>query len=275
MLRFLRPKDPRAELMRALGDFQLPAFPASVLQALAVVRDLDAPQAGITETLSLDPGLSARVLTHVNSPAFGSRREVSSLRHAVAMLGRGPLESILVAVGVGRVVPKRAARGFDPQVFWAAASRRAAIAGELAGALHPGTRAESVTAALLQDMALPFLANHGPAEYEAILRSTGGGSPRLPRRERSAFGWDHAEVGGWLCGAWHFPEFLTAGIGGHHGADEGAPAAIQLVGLLDDSHSAAEGIDALVAQAEGQWGLAPDRTMALVNKAVEEADRAA
>ncbi len=270
MFGVFRRRDPTADLRRALGDFEPPAFPASVLAALAEVRDPDSSPARIAAAVALDPGLTARILVRVNSPAFGLRRRVDSVPHAVSLLGRGPLESILISVGVRRVLPSRRVRGFDPARFWAAASRRAAVAGELAGVLHPRTRAQSVTAALLQDMALPFLATAGPDGYGELLAETGG-SPALPPLERAAFGWDHAEVAGWLCDAWQFPDLLATAITGHHGADSAAPPAVRLVGLLDDDG----GLDALVARVESDFDLAPDRALAVVRRGLESSDQAA
>jgi len=265
-----RRRDPAARLKRALGDFELPTFPAAVLEALAMARDPEASTAAIGDAVALDPGLSARILTRVNSPAFGLRRRVESVSHAVAMLGRGPVESILVSVGVRRVVPSKSVQGFEPARFWASAGRRAAVAGELAAVLHPRTRVQSVTAALLQDMGLPFLATRGPEGYRPLLAEAGG-SPALAPAEREAFGWDHAEVAGWLCEAWHFPEALAEGIAGHHGDLPASSAAVRLVGLLDDDG----GLDALVAAADAEFGMDADQVVALVQRAEEAGDRAA
>jgi len=41
----------------------------------------------ISQIISMDPNLLARILKYVNSPYFGLRREITSVEHAVAYLG--------------------------------------------------------------------------------------------------------------------------------------------------------------------------------------------
>ena len=68
MLAFLRNKgtDPKAQLRKVLGEFELPAFPAIAQEVLALMRDDDVPGAKIADGLGRDPGLSVSVLRTVN-----------------------------------------------------------------------------------------------------------------------------------------------------------------------------------------------------------------
>ncbi len=59
----------------------------SILQILAKITANNADFNGIAQVLSSDPGLSFRLLKMVNSPTFGSGRQVDSLSQAIAMVG--------------------------------------------------------------------------------------------------------------------------------------------------------------------------------------------
>ncbi|MEO1271134.1 MAG: HDOD domain-containing protein, partial [Myxococcota bacterium] len=199
-----------------------------------------------------------------------SRRTVE---HAVALLGRGRLEALLLAVAVRGALPRT--MGFDAQQFWTASARRATTARRLAAVLHPSTQAESFTAALLQDMAVPMLHQAHTTRYASVWAAwqNSDRSTCLTELERSTFGWDHSQVGSWMCAAWSFPEGLTEAIGGHHGTVQGlmAPPAVMLSSQIRD----ADGIDALdgmIAQLEGDYGIKADDAVELLEESFRDGE---
>lgn len=59
----------------------------SIIQLLTKITANDADFKGVAQILSTDPGLSFRLLKMVNTPGFGSGRQVESLSQAIAMVG--------------------------------------------------------------------------------------------------------------------------------------------------------------------------------------------
>ena len=245
-----------AVLSKALDGFELPSFPGVAMRVLEEIRKAEATPTSVSRILSSDPGLSVKVLRAVNSAAFSLRQPVSSVPHAVALLGLSNLESMIVAVAVNQALPKASHPGFDPDRFWKTAARRAAIAQELASILHPATRVECFTWALLQDLAVPLLAQHHPREYGPVLERWHRGEGMLHDLERETFGWDHSEVGAAVCQAWELPEPIADVIHGHHDVPgSGAcPPAVALVGLLREGDDL-PGADDLLNAAEARFGL--------------------
>ena len=226
--------DPLQELAEVIGDDAVPAFPASTATILRQLRDLDIGIDQIAQSLQYDPGLVVRVLKTVNSAAFGLSVRIADIGHAVHLMGRSQLESIVLALTVKQVLPEQAVQGFDAPRYWQTAARRAALARTLADQLHPGTQADCFTSGLLQDMAVPVLASK-KAEYGEVLCEWHAQSGSdLAQLERSSFGWDHAQLGALMGESWELPAPLIANIRSHHPggeANETEPAA-QLVGLL-------------------------------------------
>lgn len=262
-------KRPEDQLRAVLGEHQLPSFPAIVLKARALIRDDDASNGDIGACIVQDPGLSVRVLKTVNSAAFGMRHRVESVDQAIALLGRVQVESLLLSHGVGEALPKPRGGAFRAQAFWLAAARRASVAGALAKRLHPATAGQSFTAALLLDMAVPVLANVLKTSYDGLLVSAQSEELELGALEREEYGWDHAEVGSWMCEAWSFPDALTASVAGHHGSDVPeleAPPAVRAVALLTDSPSAND-VDRLISTVEESHGLEADEVRSIVVEA--------
>ena len=271
------PQSPAREddqLRAALAGYTPPSFSAIVMCILEEVRNDDTALSSIGDLVSTDPGLSVRLLGAVNSAGFGLRHRVKSIHHAVSLLGRGPLESILVSMAVRGALPRNATRGHDPARFWKTAVKRGVTARALAELLDPATASQSFTAGLLQDMAVTVLAQlHGEA-YGSLLEDWHRGGEDLAALEREAFRWDHADAGAMLCRHWEFPEELTLAIASHHAsADDGngpLPAA-RLVAALRETDEGL-GVERLVEDAHEQFGLSRDVTVELVSSSFEAAE---
>ncbi len=266
-------KDAADALRRSIGDYELPSFNQSKLEALAAIRDESSSLAHIAAQLNLDPGLSARVLSLVNSASFGLRHPVDDVPHAVQLLGRAPLESLIISLAVREALPEKPMPGFEPRSFWRAAALRATAARRLAGLRSPVEGARAFTAALLQEMAVPMLARVRGDAYTALLDRWRDGGPELHALEREAFGTDHAEVGGLLCQAWELPETLAIAVGSHHAEapPDDVPPPVLLVGALRETEPHT-GIDAFVEAAERAMGLERDALIELVDASLEEAE---
>lgn len=263
-------RDPRRELEALLGDYELPSFPEAVLRALSKLRDASAEPDAVARAIAVDPGLSVRVLSVVNSPAYSLRHAVKNLDHAIKLLGRSQVEALLISAGVSQTMPKRAIGGYQPKSFWRAAAERASIAQSLAARLHPRTKSESFTAALLADMAVPLIAKAKGGVYAAILATYLEETSDLVDLEREAFGFDHAEVGARLCESWEFPDLLRTAVGAHHDStsDLGLPAVNAVAHLRCTQNE--DDLERLIEHVR-PLGIAADETLSLIARGHAEA----
>ena len=274
MFKFLRRKvDPKTELLKVLGGATLPSFSAVAVKALRLIRTEESSMSAVGETVMVDPGLSARLLKIVNSAGHGLKRPVNSVAHAAAMLGRAQVESVLLSVAVGEALPRVEAPEYNPKQFWLLAAQRASISRAFAKTLHPSTQQISYTAGLLQDMAIPLLVKTNGSAYTAVLTTWREQGGDLAALERKAFGWDHAEVASWMCAQWRFPELIAEGISGHHECTSSLPAVTLAAHLGADPTS--DGAEALMAAAQAQHGIAPERSRELLEQATAEAGEVA
>jgi HD-like signal output (HDOD) protein len=274
MLKLFRKKssDAGRELQKILGGHELPSFPQVVMNVLGLHRDPESSSADIAAHLEMDPGMHVKVLKTVNSASFGLSTEVNSLLHATNLLGRGRLESIVVAIAVKAVMPKLDTSAFDLAAFWRSSAARASLARVVASSIHPATQAESFTAALLQDMAVPILVASRKSEYcDVYNRWTSGEYDRLDVVERMAFGFDHASVGALAAEEWGLPDYLVAAIRSHHeqNDDEAFPA-VRLVANIRDG-AVEEAVDVILRAGLDRYGLTPDTLAQELAQALEDA----
>ena len=276
MLSMFKREDPNQRFADTLAAEELPAFPALLWNILEQLRDPETSLDAIAERIALDPALAVKLLKTVNSAAFGLRSSVHSVSHAVALMGRRHVESVVLTLAVQKVLPSAPRPGFNATEYWRGAATRATLARNLATLICPRQTAFNFTAALLQNMAVPLLAHHGPADYGDILVASSLDGEDLSVMEGSQYGWNHAEVGAWMGERWAFPDNLTDAITNHHEDAsstliESAPAC--LVARLDELEE--EGMDWVVSVLRETFGIAEDLTVETIQHAREESDELA
>lgn len=265
-------KKAEKKLDEILRGAQLPTFSKAVMNILRVLREPESSIENVVDVLQWEPGLVVRVLSTVNSAAYAPRTPIRDVRHAVSFIGRTQLEQLLLAVAVKDALPNKEAPGFNPSRYWRAASRRAALARTLAEELHPALHAECFTIGLLEDLAVPVLAQVRPDDYGPVLEHWNREPERsLQELEHDALGWDHGEIGGMLGARWELPDSLVAAVGQHHvdGADS-VPPAVRLVSMLGGSE--ADGVEAMVEMGREHYGLEPDWMVEAVATAEQQAE---
>ena len=270
---FNRKKKVDKELASLLEGYELPSFPEAVMKVLTKLRESEAPISDISHELELDPGMNVKVLKTVNSAAFGLSSKVTNVHHAVTLLGRTHLEALVVSIAVKDVVPEVEDARFDSHGFWLCSVRRASLARALARQIHPETESEAFTAGLLQDMAVPVLANVKKDKYINVYSGWKTGEySKLDELEREAFGLDHASVGSMLAEEWELPEYLSNAITNHHKSDEdiAVDPAIKLVACLRDGCEEQD-IELLVESCKSDYNLEADTIAKLVKDSFNEA----
>lgn len=223
MLKFLKlkKKDPKEHLLSLLGEFELPSFDITIMNILRLLRDPESSIKEIADQVQIDPGIHVKTLKTVNSAAFGLASKVSSIQHAVSLLGRSRLESIILSVAVKDSLPVIKSSHMDETSFWTIAAKRANLACALAVRLHPATKAETYTAALLQDMAIPVIMISNQGKYSKVLeRWATEKNQQLNEIEEEILGYDHATIGALMAEEWQFPKSLVHSVAGHHQENE-------------------------------------------------------
>ncbi|MEA3465225.1 MAG: HDOD domain-containing protein [Thermodesulfobacteriota bacterium] len=254
-----------------LGNYDIPIFPTTVLSILSKLRDPDVSINELAASLEVDPGLHVRVLKTVNSVAFGLSHKVNNIGHAVNLLGRGRLESLVLSVAVKDGVTKNnQAQWLDMTNFWATAARRATIARGLANILHPKVQSDVFTIGLLQDMAVPVMASTNGDRYRDIyqiwLADIDG---NLTEQEQAQLSTNHAKLGAQMAEYWEFPQPLVDAIAAHHSPTADTPLSIKIAALIKGCPESDNGA-AIVERAQQIFGIDTTITAETVDEILAE-----
>ena len=234
---FLGNTDAKARLSEILGNFELPRFRKAIFETLRRLRDPDSSNNQIGQVMSTDADLVSRVMRTVNSTAYAPRCPITSLDHAIAMMGNSALERIVMVIGARAAMPSKVPQYMVLKEFWKTAGKRAVLAKEIADATMPAKANLSFSAGFLQDISVPLIAASKGDVYSAVYTAGAKGEGELHTLEREAFGWDHAELGTMVCSEWDMPEDLAGAIM-HQNVPGHAlcPPAVGYVASLCDAH---------------------------------------
>ena len=196
----------------------LPPMPVTAARALQMTQDPMTTARDLQVIISQDQALSARILRIVNSAVYYFRQEVSTVSHAVALLGMETIRSIIMAASVQQAMQVGLRMGNDlgtklmADHSWAAAIASRLIAQRVKYAMPE----EALICGLMHDIGKAVLYQAMPVEYLEILSSVYRREATFHESEMGIWGFSHAHVGALLAGKWNFPRQLSEAIGYHH-----------------------------------------------------------
>lgn len=193
-------------LQDLLRKCQISALPQSAIKLMELSQNPDNGPEQFAKPLESDPGLSGQILKFVNSSYFGFTREISSVKMAINLVGIKSITNFALWSAVFSLVPNPKCGPFELRNLWVDSLRRGLFARSFGKQLNLPEAEDLFTAALLQDLAVPFLAKEFSDRYALLLMERGQQGKRLSTLERETFGWDHAAAGGVLARLWNLPE---------------------------------------------------------------------
>jgi diguanylate cyclase (GGDEF)-like protein len=195
----------------------LPTLPGVAVEVLRACtpdgEEVDLDQ--LAAIIEQDPALVTKVLRVVNSAVYAVRQPVTSLRHALVLLGVIAVRAIALSFSLTSTVRKEP-RGADLQRYWQRSLYAAIGAQELARILRPALKEEAFLAGLIQDIGMVALARLEPTTYAEIMTTAGADHEEVAAAERRTFGADHVEVGDWLLGQWGIAPLLRETVAASH-----------------------------------------------------------
>ena len=104
-----------SEIAKILDCENIPSPPSVAARLLELVSCPDVKVNEITDVLSADPKLSAKLIGYCNSPVVSPSRPVTSLQQAVTLLGMRSLRLLSLSFSV---MDTRGCDGFPYDEFW-------------------------------------------------------------------------------------------------------------------------------------------------------------
>ena len=208
----------RAQKILAAID-ALPPLPAVAIRVMEVAQDPKSSASDLALVVSLDPGLSGRLLRVVNSAAYRRSREITSVQEALVTLGFVQARNMAISGAIaGAYSPDALNALFRIEVFWRHSIAVAFKAAEFAGKSRRLDVPSAFTAGILHNMGRLAMYYADPAGLDQAIAEAMARGVLLEDVESELLGADHAEVGGILARRWKLPADIQDAVARHHTA---------------------------------------------------------
>ncbi|OPZ59931.1 MAG: hypothetical protein BWY87_00749 [Deltaproteobacteria bacterium ADurb.Bin510] len=202
----------KAEKIKAITKRMqsLPTLPQVVKQFTAMVENPDVTAHEVGRLISSDQVLAGKVLRLANSPFYGFPWRISSVSHAIILLGFDVIKGVVLSASVFDIM-EQAMLG-----LWEHSLASAVVAGTLCRELGLPDAEEVSTAALLHDIGKVLVKVSLPDDYEQVAALVSERQCSFREAELEVLGVDHGDIGAWLAKEWNLPEKLAIPINYHH-----------------------------------------------------------
>ena len=225
-----------------------PSMPKAGIKLRALLSEKDVSIDEIERILRHDPGLAANVLRLANSAFFGMPAKVTTLKHAVILLGVKRFSKIAVGACMYKTMDTAVeGYGLSPGELWLHSIAVSTTAEALAKNRKLAETNDFFTPALLHDLGKLVLGKFVKAEQPKIDSLVAKGVPFVIA-EKEVLKTDHAEIGALILSKWSFPDDLINAVRWHH-YPEGLensnlhPEIVYLANLLCHSNGDSESVE--------------------------------
>src|SRR5688572_8466192 len=161
-------KPSNLDLKLVLASDSLPSLPAVALKVLKLARASEPDTKALVRIIKSDPALTARVLKMANSSLFGIRQQVTSIEHAVPLLGATTVGMVVLSFSLVANSLPHGPLAESYQRIWKASLIQAVAAESLAKLDRRVVPAHCFVAGLLQDVGVLALLQVAPERYVPI-----------------------------------------------------------------------------------------------------------
>jgi HD-like signal output (HDOD) protein len=195
---------------RILAVRDLPTLPKVLDEVSKLVDRPDTTTEEVAKLISIDQVLSAKVLKMVNSPVYGFSGRISSIQHALVLLGFNVLRSIIVSTSVFEVMTANMVG------LWEHSLGCAMACGATARMLGFKDAEEYSVAGLLHDLGKVVATVQLPDLKPEIERVVAERDIYYLEAEREVLGFGHDRINAWLADHWKLPANIKEGLSYHH-----------------------------------------------------------
>jgi len=226
---------------RSLEDFiggieNLPTLPGIAIRILKAVQKKEPDINEISDIISTDPPLSAKVLRLANSSFYNLPAKITSVLHSIKMLGINTVKNIALGFSLVNNYQSKKTDGFDYTSFWKNSLVGAVSAKLLTEKLNPELLDNAFFMGLLQNIGTLTFGHCMPAQYNLVVSEMEKTSSEYQDAEEYILGYSHQEIGEYLMKSWGLPETLFMPVGYHHNPEKLASAQSSIQALTRILH---------------------------------------
>ena len=203
-------------LLLEKGD-SLPSLPTVFTRVLQLARDRGSSMRDFADVIRADPPLAMKVLQVVNSALYAPPQPITSLTHALTMLGVNEVRRLALSLSlINKFSPPPCGGVIPRNDFWEHAVTTAYVARRIAQTAFPKSEEELYTCGLLHDLGYLLIERTSPMRLSMAVQLAASSGKDIAEAERALVGADHTTAAEWLLRKSGLPEELVQAVAGHH-----------------------------------------------------------
>ncbi|MBE9546022.1 MAG: HDOD domain-containing protein [Proteobacteria bacterium] len=208
----------QAKLERRLAKVHdLPTLPVVVNNVIQITQNPKSSALEVGRAISYDQALATKVLKTANSAFYGFPRKITTITHAIVILGFANIRNIVLTASIFDMFPSKGKnKYFDREGFWKHSLACGVTSKLIAKRLGIKNLEEAFICGLLHDLGKLVMDTHFNEDFGRVVRLVKEKEILIRDAEQQLLGIDHAAVGGVVADKWNLPPALIKAIRFHH-----------------------------------------------------------
>lgn len=221
----------------------LPAFPQIALEVTYLLRKESTSAKNLYDLIQKDPALVSQILKMANSPFYGLHGKVSSLVHAINLLGFVQIENIVIASALLSTMKKfPVGKRFNSNQFLDHSFGCGITAKIISNILNFNTGGLEFSAGVIHDIGKVILDLYDQQDFDKILNFAYKNNKSFYESEKELFGITHCDLAEKLLKRWNLPEDLIDAVANHHSPKKAKNQVMAAIISVADLLTYSEGI---------------------------------
>ncbi len=195
---------------------RIPTIPVISKEVLTLLSDEDVSIKKLAQVIEKDQAMTVRILRIANSAFYGTLSRVSSIDHALVILGIAEIKSILMAFSIRDFFRNAKGNSFDRNRFWKHAVICSQVAKYLARYFKIPSDETLFLSGLIHDMGKVVFDQYFHEEFVKIVAFVNENHVTFSEAEKQVIGVTHYQVAAKLLQQWQFPQKVVMQVFYHH-----------------------------------------------------------
>lgn len=192
------------DLIKKAGDLQM--MPQTARKVIELVSNESSTAQDLAQVIEKDANITTRILKIANSAFYGLRREVTTVQHAIVILGYKSVRSLVVASS-SKAMHKRF--GITEQLMWDHSVGTAIFGRMIAKGKATAVGELAFVGGLLHNLGKAIMNNESPKAYMEVMKRVYNEGVTYIEAEQGIFSYTYPEVGFRVIEKWGLPESIT------------------------------------------------------------------